>query len=450
MSDLIKIPFVLTCYLLVAPALGFLLCGRVVAQRLVLGLMVFMTSWQINKFTMMMGSVERYRGHTKGFEASLVSVLGLALIVNAFLERRPDFRWLPGAARLWLLYCGLSMLSIFAAPNVSYTLMAGWKFTLATVILIGAYNQVRTRTDLRWLLLSLAFTLCVQAMVALKGKYIDGFYQVRGWFEHQNSLATWAYPAGLVLLVTCLSASYREVWMWLAGGFAAAGILVQSALSRAALAVFAVGAVLLLGGSALVRPTLHKFRIAAVLGAGAFGALLLSIDTIIGRMNDQGNEASAETRVTMNLASKAMLDASPIGIGWNNFALTINAPFPYGDVIDDSIRARGHRVDEDYAKGVVESHYWLLRAETGWPGFCSYLLFVTVTGWWMLRGAVRLRKARDGTAAFLMGVLVGYSLLYVHCQLERVLTQTKNLSLWMILIGVACKVATWKPETTAD
>jgi hypothetical protein len=88
----------------------------------------------------------------------------------------------------------------------------------------------------------------------------------------------------------------------------------------------------------------------------------------------------------MNLASAAMLRESWVGIGWNNFALTINPPYPYGEVIDQWERDRGHRVDADYAKGVVESHYWLLLAENGYPGLMGYLLFIGVTGWWVVRG----------------------------------------------------------------
>ena len=124
----------------------------------------------------------------------------------------------------------------------------------------------------------------------------------------------------------------------------------------------------------------------------------------------------------------------------NNFALTINHPFPYGDVIDDAERDRGHKVDEDYAKGVVESHYWLLLAETGYLGYATYLLFIAATLWWCLRGALHWRG--EVPAAFLGGLFVALLLIYLHSNLERVLTQTKNFSLWFILLGAAARLET--------
>jgi hypothetical protein len=163
------------------------------------------------------------------------------------------------------------------------------------------------------------------------------------------------------------------------------------------------------GGGRGLEPDLDKFTakrlrvIATMAGLGLLG-LPLVLDTVIAPFNDEGNQASGETRGVMNLASKAMLDASFMGIGWKNFALTINPPYAYGDVIDDWERDRGHKVDPDYAKGVVESHYWLLLSENGWPGFLTYMVFIVgaqfalLLGWWRHRGTPR------GAYLFGMGV----------------------------------------------
>ena len=160
----------------------------------------------------------------------------------------------------------------------------------------------------------------------------------------------------------------------------------------------------------------------------------MTADTIIARFNDEGNNASGETREVMNQASKAMLADKPLGVGWNNFGKAINHPYPYGDVIDNWNRDRGHKVDFDYAKGVVESHYWLLKAETGWLGYLTYMIFII----FVTARAVPLILMRRGSleAAIAVGILVGFGITYVHNSLERVLTQTKNLALWMTYIGL--------------
>jgi hypothetical protein len=276
----------------------------------------------------------------------------------------------------------------------------------------------------------------------LRLKYLDGQYQIRGWFEHQNALAMWAYTLGLPLLAVAMTDVRRETRLWATAGFAASALIVQSALSRAALAAFAAGVVAVVAAALWEKPTARRIRFVLALGGFAFLGLLAALDTLIARFQDDGNQSSSETRGVMILASQAMLQASPVGIGWNNFGLTINAPFPYGDVINDWERARGHRVDESYAKGIVESHYWLLLAETGYGGCAAYLLFLGVTSWWCFRCA--LHWSGSPVRALLTGLLIGLLLMYVHSTLERVLTQTKNLAMWLILLGLIAKFETWR------
>ena len=439
--DFIKALIILFGYLILAPALGFAGKSSRRVQEWIFMTMVFMTSWHINKFTLMLCSVEKYRGHTKGFEFSFIEILALALLIASVLGRQRSDRtwhWLPPGAVLYLLYCVASWMSVAAAPNSLYALMAGVRFTKAIVIFLGAFHFIREEKDLHLLLKTLAFTFVVQAGVVLKMKYVDHFYQIHGWFEHQNPLAMWAYMGGLPLLAAAMGKAGPVETRWYTVGFVASAIIVQGSLSRASLAAFAVGVVLVVALAMFDRITAKRVKF--VLGMGTVGglALLLCLNTIIGRFNDEGNQASGETRDVMNLASKAMLQHSAVGIGWNNFALTINHPFPYGDVIDDGERARGHKVDEDYAKGVVESHYWLLLSETGYGGFVTYMLFIAATLWWCLRGIFVLKG--QFSAAFLGGLLAGLLLIYLHSNLERVLTQTKNFSLWFILLGAAARL----------
>jgi hypothetical protein len=443
--DFIKAPIILFGYFILAPILAVLIKNSRPAQSGVFAMMVFMTSWHITKFTLMLHSVETYRGHTKGFEFSFIEILAVSLILASYLGRKPadtGWRLLPPGVFLYFLYCAVSFLSIFHAPDKLYVIMATIRFTKAALIYIGAFHFIRSEQDVHLLLKALSGTLVVQMLVVLKMKYVDHFYQVHGWFEHQNPLAMWAYMCGLPLLACAMSAVKTNDGRWYTAGFAATAIIVQSSLSRASLIAFALGVVLVVCLALFDKITAR--RVVFIMGMGAVGTLgiMLAAATIMARFHDEGNEASGETRKVMNLASKAMLKDSAVGIGWNNFALTINQPFPYGDVIDDAQRDRGQKVDEDYAKGVVESHYWLLLAETGYGGFATYLLFITVTSWWCFRAALHWRG--EFLAAFSGGLLVALTLIYLHSNLERVLTQTKNFSAWLILLGTAARVETWR------
>jgi len=438
MADVLKFLGIAGAYLVLAPALGWVIANRPELRRWFFALLVFMTSWHINKLTVMFQSVEWYRGHTKGYEGSLLSILAFALLWSFRLAPGRDFRWLPPGAGLWVLQCLLCCLSVFVAPDVNYVAMAAWKFLTAGLVFAAAFHCVADEADLRWMLRAMTVTLALQALVVLKLKYVDGFYQVRGWFEHQNPLSMWAYLLGLPLLSTALGPGDERETKWRLAGFIAAAVIIQASLSRASLAAFAVGVVGVCLFSLWDGVNLKRLRIIFTLALLAGLGLLASLNTIISRFNDEGNQASGETRVVMNLASAAMLHDSWVGIGWNNFGLTINAPYPYGDVINDWERDRGHRVDENYAKGIVESHYWLLLAENGYPGLLGYLLFVGFTGWWILRGILAWRGSL--ASAFLAGLAVALVLIYLHSSLERVLTQTKNLAMWLLLLGVAARL----------
>lgn len=449
-KDLIKLFAIVVLFAGLAPAGGLWLRGRPHGQAWVFALICFLTIGGLfapAEWGLTLGSVESYRGHTKGYHFYFAEVLSLMLAISLWRESPKTFRWLPPGLWLYLLYCGLSFLSIVNAPMPGYVCMAALRYVKVAIIFIAAYNYVRREEHLVFCLKAIAFTLFWEFLIVLKWKYINGAYQVRGTFEHQNPLAMYASMAGLVLLATGMGPGVPRGNLLLFAFLACAGI-VQSTLSRGGLLFFAIGTILVVGLSLLDQPTKRRLAAVGVLGAvGALG-LLLALGSIVSRFHDEGNEASGETRDLMNAASRAMVQAHPLGIGWNNYAYTINPPFPYGDVIDDWERNRGHQVDPEYAKGVVESHYYLLLSETGWQGLLSYLLFITLFLWWNVRGMLRFRHHLLGCTS--IGIAVACACNYLQSTLERVLTQPRNLMLWMILLGITARIETWRGEATSD
>ena len=86
--DFVKIAVALCLYAAFAPLLGMWLARARVRQRATFAAMLAMTALRPGNFTFMIGSIETYRGHAKGFEVSLLEVLSLALIVAVILEAR--------------------------------------------------------------------------------------------------------------------------------------------------------------------------------------------------------------------------------------------------------------------------------------------------------------------------------------------------------------------------
>jgi hypothetical protein len=225
-------------------------------------------------------------------------------------------------------------------------------------------------------------------------------------------------------------------------GFAATGLIVQSALSRAALVMFAGGTVVTMIMSLAEKPTGRRFGVMGFMAFGGIIGLTLTLDTITARFNDRGNNESSELREVLNEASREMQHDYPLGIGWNNYAHCINPPFRYAEIVYDWNRGRGMTVDESKPNAPVESHYYLLFAENGFPGLLSWLLLIGVALGFNALGFLTLPHSFE--RCLCLGLIAGCSLNYVQSTLERVLTQPRNLMLWLILLGVSSRLETMR------
>jgi hypothetical protein len=206
--------------------------------------------------------------------------------------------------------------------------------------------------------------------------------------------------------------------------------------------IFALGTIIVVALSIADRLTRRRLGVVVGLSCIAVVGLALTLDTIVKRFYDYGNEESAKTREMLNESSRWMLEDYPLGVGWNNFAVTINYPYPYSENIDYWQKINNDPVDKNYKKGIVESLWWLLLSETGYQGFATYLLFIAMFLWWNLRNAIYYRREYLGAVS--VGLLVGSSMNYLQSFLEHVLTQPRNIFLWLTLLAITARITTWR------
>ncbi len=360
-----------------------------------------------------------------------------------WLEDGRSFRKAPPGLGLYLAYCGISLLSIVNAPQPSLTWMAAHKMVFASVIFLAAFQVLRTDEDIWNFVRVMIFTMAWQLFVVIKLKYLDGMHQVRGTFEHQNPLAMYSVLVGMLLLAVGLGPASRGANLALFG-FVACGAVVQATLSRAALAAFAVGTAAVILASLVERTTVRRMGATVVVAVVGLMGLAMTLDTIIERFRDEGNVASGELREVMNAASRQMARDHGLGVGWNNYALVVNPPYPYAEFYSEWIRGRGMTVDPDRGNAVVESHYYLLLGETGWPGLIAYLVMVVMGLWWNVRGFLHFGHSFPRLVA--LGIGVGCLLNYGQSTLERVLVQPRNLMLWLILMGITARLEVRRRE----
>ena len=444
--DLIKLAIVGPLFLMLAPAAGLLLKDRSSWQRVALGLMCFMTINGLlapGNWGLTLGSIETYRGHTKGYHFYFNHAIAIALILAKWREDPKSFRWLPPGLGWYLLYCGISLLSITNSPDKNLSIMAAHKSIFASLLVIATFNTLRTEEDFKFFLRVMVYTMLWELYVCLKMKYLNHMYQVHGTFEHQNPLAMYAVLIGMIFLATALGPKFKGAGGLLLG-FAACALIVECTLSRGALMMLALGVGGVVGISLLEKITARRLLITPTMGVLGSIALVLSLDTIISRFHDQGNQASGELREVMKDACRAMVHDHALGTGWNNYALVVNPPYPYAEIYYEWLRGRHMKVNVSEPNSVVESHYYLLLAENGYAGLAAWIIAIAVGLWRNFRAFLFFEHCFSRCLA--LGIFFGCALNYLQSMLERVLVQPRNLMLWLILLGITGRLEVMRRE----
>ncbi len=448
-KTLFKVLVIAMIYLGMAPLLGSYLKGKDVARRVTLGFLAWSLVRPPSNLCLMLYSIEKYRGHCRGFEFNFLEAIALGLALAALLEKRADFRFFPPGLWAWLLWIAVGLLSVPGALNPIYALMPVFKFAKMSFVLVGVFAALHDERDVKALMRGFAIALIVQVVICLWGRYVHGGYRVTGWFEHQNPMAMWSYTLAFPILGLALSkeTSPRDVLLFFSA-FGAAGLVVVLSVSRASLAAFVVGTVLVMGGAFLQGITARRVAL------GAFGALCgvlvmaKAADTFMARMGSDDSPKN-DFRLVLNQQSAAMHRDHPLaGIGWNNFGLANSRPLgvQYSQILERWEQNRGRKIypEQFRANPLTESFYWLALAETGTLGFATFLLFAALTLWHGLRSTAGFWRSSLGL--LLWGVTVALAISYFHLQVERILVQTKNLTTWMIFCAILARAEWWRRQ----
>jgi hypothetical protein len=444
-DELLKLIALTLLFGVAAPFLGVFLRFFPSWQKWVFGLMCFMTmgglleplEWGLTL------DFNEYRGHAQGYPFYVVEALALALILGKAFENWNATRLVPPGLWLWFLYCGLALLSIMNAVAPDLALKAAFKTVKIAVVLVAAYNFIRSEKDLHFFLATMSVAVIWQLLLVLKLKYRDGIYQVAGTFEHQNSLSMYINMIAMVLLAAALGPKHRFSNLYLSAFIACAAIQ-QSALSRGGLVVFMAATCGVIFFSLAEKVNRRRIAVTLAIGLVGLAGLAKGWNTIIERFQEHANEAGTITRQKLKQASMFMVDDYPLGIGWNNYGIAINPPFPYGDHIDKWELEGGVRPDPNHQKGIEESLFFLILAETGYQGLAAFALFILVFLWRNLKGMWVFRHTL--LASVSLGIAMGCANNYAHSLLERVLTQPRNLMLWMLLLGITARIESWQRE----
>jgi hypothetical protein len=443
--EIIKIILIICGFICAVPFIGTVLNRRPQLRGPALGILILLTALPENWITLTVFSQDWYRGHVRGFEFSAIDIWAAGMIMGLILTARSHTTHVIPIILTWLLYCILCLPSLINALDSWLWGTAVIKYLKACLPLAAVFLAIQTKRDIQWLIYGIATALILEMAPAFTQKYIFGVWRVSAWFEHSNPLAMWAYMVGLPAFGAALMPHIsRRLGITLFVSYLCACSLIVTTFARASLAAIGLGTIAIIAITIVIRPSLRIVIASAFVILGSLVMLSIAGDSIIERMEKESTATPHEDfRSVLNRQSAGMLTDHALGVGWNNYGLANSRPhgLKYSLYVEEWNRLRGHRVREaDYHNNALtESLYWLHLAEVGYPGFIGYMLFHIISVMYLMLALWRNRSTP--VFSFLVAIAVALALAYGHGLFERILVQTKNLALWMILLGIVVRLA---------
>lgn len=454
LREAVKILAFFMGYFAIAPALGIATAFRPILRPFILATMFACTALPPGWFTLTIFSQDAYRGHVRGWQCSVIEILALSLIIEACIARREALRGIFTLITPFLIYLILCSISIFVAWDSALAGKALFKYWKGLFILCGTFCAIRDKNDIRLIVWVLGASVIAQLGVGLWQRYIEHVWRVNAMFEHSNSMAMWCYCIGILLFASALRPGMNILTtFYLLFATASAGALVIMSLARASLAAFAAGCAAAVIGTALTSRSIRLLAISAWISIAAVLMIAVSYDSITERIDTAAEiEEDGDLRPIMIEQARAMLEDHTTGVGWNNFNIANSLPQgeKYSRILEDWNIRRGHRIiEEQYLSNpMTESLWWLHLSETGYFGLVGLLIFMTWSYWFALHAWWRHRHTILGGTA--LGILLVFSINYPHGTYERIIIEPKNFATWLLLIGIAARMARLPASDTAD
>lgn len=377
-------------------------------------------------------SMETYRGTSRGFEIGLVDITAIILFFVIYSRKDKYPISLPPASYIYFLYFTFSFISIMNSDVYVYSFFELWKMVRMYFYFFVVYNLVRSFDDIEDFLKYMVIIVGFITIIVLKQKYLEGMFQTKGPFPHQNSLVMYMIVYGSVFLSYLLNVKDAKIYVWIVA-FGAASVDIISTLSRGGMAVFSISIFIIFLLSYRHKFTMKKVGITLVFFICATGILYKASDTIMERIKTAPEE-SLDVRVVLAEAAQNMANDKVFGIGLNNFGLKINPPYHYGDHIE--------RKDDDEKGGIVETVYLLIAAETGWANLFVFISFLMFFYFKNIKNYMALKKGKLKKYRYIPMAFIGcLTSMYLQSTMEWVLKQTNNFYQLMFIFAIIAVVS---------
>ena len=408
----------------IAPMVVLMLCDRRWIRWFMLGLtlpLLVFNSTAINFF-----SHETYRGTARGMEVSLIYIIAAGLLITLFI-RRGKLSLLPDwGSVLYLIYFLASIPSLMNAENRLFSFFELWKMIMIYLVFLATYNYlVYSNGDFDIILYGMAAVIGIN-FLSIVQQHFHGYYQVRGLFPHQNSLAMCMMMSGLIFFARFFNRREGYKGLFYFGIFLMASASLFRTYSRGAIFCYPLSGAIALLASLRTGISSRKLAVSGLLMIIGLVGLMIFLPRIIQRFIS-APESSGQTRKNFAIAAMNMMKDKPFaGVGLNNWGIKINPPYDYSRHRDPK---KGYT--EDYKDGIVETIYLLVGAECGIP--CLLILLGWFGFYWLSAFRLMYKLRRSRLFYLPAGIFGGLTGAFMQSTLEWILKQQINF-MWMIII----------------
>jgi len=400
-----------------------------------------------------------YRGTTLGIEISLMDILAVSMLVSSLLVPRyrgPRWFWPAGLGFLvaYFLYGCFSVL--ISEPKI-YGVFELSKIVRGIVFFLAAASFVRTKRELRLLVLGLVCAVGLEGVLGLKQRLFGGMYRVAGSVDDANSLSMYLCLIGPVLAAAATADFPRWIRRAAFLGLAVAACTIMLALSRAGVPIFAFVVLATTAWCISWRVTFKKIMFGFAIVAGTGLLLYSSWKPLMARYHEAtltqeyfDADTRNEGRGVYLRWARMIVDDHPFGVGLNNWSYWVSKTygakqgFIYGEY--DKIHSLAERLAAPDINFAAPAHSLgaLTLGELGVPGLCVFAL--VWLRWFQIGATFLRRRLSDPMYRLGVGIFFGTCGIFLQSLTEWVYRQTPIFITFNLLIGTLAGLYYYKQK----
>jgi hypothetical protein len=329
------------------------------------------------------------------------------------------------------LYFLATVLSAIQAAEPTAALFYSWQ--LARMFLVYA-TVARGCKDQRVplsILKGMAVGLIVEVVVAVYERFALGILQAPGTMTHQNLLGMVTHFAALPAFALLLGGQAGR----LLTAAAPLGIAIDLlTTSRGTLGFSLLGYATIFILSGLREWTARKRTILMVGVLGILAIIPIAISSFDRRFSNQAEiiHSDYDERAAFEKAARMMLSDNPLGQGANHYVVAANV---------GGYNNRAGVVAVESSEGAnVHNVYFLVAAETGYPGLITFVLMLLrplttalLCGW---------KNRGDQRGDLMIGLGVTLLIVYIHSLFEWIFVLPETQYMFAMDVGLVAGLAT--------